>query len=269
MFLCSRTGPTGRPVATSKSRTRRGLITEGGEIPPIGAGFDRSEPHGDLRVAGGVRPGQPGGIDRPDLRSGLNGAQGEHFLAAVSDQPPAAIDEQRRRKERGIPGVALLHLDVRDGRPQRDCRLAGGGEETRLIIQAAGRQVAALGVERQGRHGCGMRQLRRGERPRPDVPDPGDIAAGDRQIAAVGAVTQETYRPRKVDLGRPIAGGEARNDYIAIVEAHRESLAIGTPGSGRHVRQSAGEGDSPLGGEVPEGVAASLVAPPITFLVIK
>ena len=170
----------------------------------------------------------------------------------------------------GYQAVALLHLDVRDGRPERDCRVAGDGEETGLIIQAAGRQEAALGVERQGRHGCGMHQLRRGERPRPDIPDPGEFAAGDRQVAAVGAVGQETYTPRKVDAGSPhrrvgkpatITSPSLRPTARALPSGLQ--AAAGTAGNppGKGTDRSASRSQSVL--------RASLVSPSTTFFVIK
>ena len=146
-------------------------------------------------------------------------------------------------------------LTVRDGRPERDSGVAGDGEEAGLVIPASGRQIAALGVERQRRHRRGMRQLRGGERARPDIPDPGGVPAGDRQVAPVGAVGQEPDAPREPDAGRLLAAGEAGDDHVAILEAHRQGAAVGAPGRGRHGRQAAGERDGPLGVQVPERIA--------------
>ncbi len=38
-----------------------------------------------------------------------------------------------------------------------------------------------------------------------------------------------------------LAAGEAGDDHVAILEAHRQGTAVGAPGRGRHGRQAAGE----------------------------
>ena len=94
------------------------LKAEDGEILPVGAELGRGDP-----------PGQLGEVQRPDLRPRLHGAPGEPLLAAVSDQPSAAVDEQGRGEEHGIPDRAAPLLAVRDGRPERASGIAGDGEE--------------------------------------------------------------------------------------------------------------------------------------------
>ena len=162
--LMSQEGADGTARRDLEESDARGLIAEGGEIPPIGAHLNRGEPHGDPLVEAGGHPGQPGRVHRPDLRPCLDDPQGEFLPTAVSDQPSAVVDEPGRGEEHGIKGGSGGHLEVGDRRPERTSGVARDGEEAGLIVPAPGREKPALGVERERGHRRGVYQLRGRER---------------------------------------------------------------------------------------------------------